>query len=185
MSGAGDGSESNATTGDPPGPGTTDDAPGPDGGSTIAPPGTPTRRFLAVLALVALPWTVLVLAGEFAFVLAVGLVNTNPLHLTTLPDYVFRFTGPGGFAGLPASLQAWPVSVACYLGALGSALGGLFGREDPRLTAGLLVLVGLGQGSLALGLSRRVGQTALPLGAFAAWVLAWWYYWPAITARSR
>lgn len=140
--------------------------------------GTPVRRAAVVAALVAVPWTVLFLDGEYTLVFGFGLFNTNPPQLVTLYDYLFRFTaGPGT---LPDYLLAWPTSLLCYLGALASALGGVLGYEDRRVTAGLLIFAGLAQGSVALGLSRVVGRLAIPLGTGCLWAVAWWFYAPDI-----
>ena len=132
------------------------------------------RRLLAVAVLALVPWTILS-GGVFTLVFPFGLVNATPLHLTTLLDYL-RFTG--GFAALPGFLRAWPTSVLLYSGALTSAVGGVFGHEDRRVTGGLLVLAGITHLGLAVGF-LRTGRLAIPLGPFLAFVLAWWLYWPA------
>jgi uncharacterized protein (TIGR04206 family) len=137
---------------------------------------TPRRRLLAVALLVAVPWTVISIGEEYTLVFAFGLFNTNPPQLVTLYDYLFRFTA--GPTTLPEYLLAWPTSLLLYCGALASALGGVFGREDRRVTAGLLVFAGLSQVSVALGLSRITGRLAIPLGTGCLWLLAWWFYWP-------
>ena len=136
------------------------------------------RRRLVLLALFFVPWTVLVLGGEFTLVFLFGLANTNPPTITNLYEYLFRFTG--GFAALPAYLQSWPVSVLLYLGSLASAIGGLFGREDPRVTGGFLALAGVSHIGLATGLSRGVGGLVVPLGPVLALAVAWWLYWPLV-----
>jgi uncharacterized protein (TIGR04206 family) len=140
--------------------------------------GTPRRRLLAVALVGALPWTILPLGGEYTLVFAFGLFNTDPPQLVTIYAYLFRFTA--GPASLPEYLLAWPTSLLLYCGALASALGGMFGYEDRRVTAGLLVFAGLAGISVALGLSRSTGRLAIPLGTGALWVVAWWFYWPAI-----
>lgn len=147
--------------------------------STSPAPPAPRRRLLVVLALGLVPWTVLV-GGEVTLLFPFGLVNANPLHLTTLDDYL-RFAR--GFAALPRYLQAWPVSVGCYLAALASALAGVVWREDPRVTGGLVVLAGLSHTGVAIGLSRGIGRITLPLGPVLAFAIAWWYYWPAVRRR--
>jgi uncharacterized protein (TIGR04206 family) len=129
---------------------------------------------LAFLALLAVPWSIQTFAGGRppTFVFAWGLVNLNPLGVTVLWDFLFRYT-----AGLPDYILAWPLSVACYLAALASALGGrLFDREDPRVTAGLLAAAGVAQVSLARGFSVQPGRVAWPLGTLACWLVAWWVY---------
>jgi uncharacterized protein (TIGR04206 family) len=137
---------------------------------------TPTKRLLSVAALLAVPWTILSLGGEYTLVFAFGLFNTNPPQLVTLYAYLFRFTA--GPATLPQYLLAWPTSFLLYCSALASALGGVLGREDRRVTAGLLVFAGFAQLSVALGLSRITGRLAIPLGTACLWGLAWWFYWP-------
>lgn len=140
--------------------------------------GTPVRRLLVIGVLAAVPWTVLLLGGEYTLVFGFGLFNTNPPQLVTLYDYLFRFTA--GPSTLPEYLLAWPTSLLLYLGALASALGGVFGYEDRRVTAGLLVLAGLAQVSVALGLSQAIGRLAIPLGTGCLWAVAWWFYWPDV-----
>ncbi|MFB6304358.1 MAG: TIGR04206 family protein [Haloferacaceae archaeon] len=137
------------------------------------------RRVLAVLALAAVPWSVQVFAARDATLLFPwGLVNTNPLQVTTLYHYLFVYT-----AGLPDFILAWPLSVALYLLALVSAgVGRLAGREDPRVTGGLLVLAGVAQLSVASGFSVQPGRVAYPVGTGALWLVAWWVYWPAVAA---
>ena len=143
----------------------------------------PRRRFLAVLVVGLLPWTALLSARGASFVFSFGLVNTGPLGLTNLYDYLFVYT-----AGLPERLRAWPVGVVLHVGALASAAGGLRGLEDPRLTGGLVFFAGAAHARVAYGLYRTyVGTGAsvavLPIGALAAWAVAYWYYWPL--ARER
>lgn len=151
------------------------------GSTASASPATPAprRRLLVLLALGLVPWTVLV-GSEVTLLFSFGLVNANPFHLTPLDDYL-RFAR--GFAALPRYLQAWPVSVGCYLAALASALVGVVWREDPRVTGGLVVLTGLSHATVAVGLSRGIGRLALPLGPVLALTIAWWCYWPAVRRR--
>jgi len=139
----------------------------------------PRRRLLAHLALGLVTWTVLVGSGV-TLLFPFGLVNADPLHLTLLDDYL-RFAR--GFAALPRYLQAWPVSVGCYLAALASALTGVVWREDPRVTGGLVVLTGLSHATVAVGLSRGIGRLALPVGPVLAFAIVWWWYWPAVRRR--
>jgi uncharacterized protein (TIGR04206 family) len=134
-------------------------------------------RLLAVAALALVPWTILS-SGVLTLLFPFGLVNTTPLHLTTLLEYR-RFTG--GFAGLPGFLQAWPTSVLLYLGALASAIGGVAGHEDRRVTGGLLVFTAIAHLGLAVGF-LRTGRLAVPLGPVLAVAVAWWCYWPAVRA---
>ncbi|WP_115863746.1 TIGR04206 family protein [Halorussus litoreus] len=127
------------------------------------------RRLLALAALAIAPWTVLG-AGDFVF--AWGLATVDPLHVTTLPDYLFVYT-----AGLPARLLAWPIAVLLYLLAVVSAALGTAGWEDRRVTGGLLVLAGASHLRFSLGLSR-LGLLAVPTGSLLLWTAAWWFHWP-------
>jgi uncharacterized protein (TIGR04206 family) len=145
---------------------------------------SPRRRFLAVLAAGLLPWTVLLSAGGASFVFAFGLVNTGPLGFTNAYDYFFVYTG-----SLPERLQAWGAGILLYAGALASATVGLRGIEDPRLTGGLLAFAGVAHARVAYGLYRTYAGTGssavvLPLGALAAWTVAYWYYWPLVRKRG-
>ena len=141
---------------------------------------TPRQRLLAVVALAAVPWSVLTYPGGVAFLFPWGLLNLDPPGVTPLYDYLFRYT-----AGLPDYILAWPVSVGCYLLALASvAVGVAAGREDVRVTAGLLVLAGLAHLSVASGFAVQPGRTGYPAGTVALWAVAAWH-WPAVHARLR
>ena len=136
-------------------------------------PASPTRRLGAILALLAVPWSVQTFAGGRppTFVFPWGLANVDPVGVTFLWDFLLRYT-----RGLPPFITAWPLSVACYLLALTSAAAGCRGREDRRVTAGLLVAAGVAQLTLARGFSVQPGRVAWPLGTVACWAVAWWYY---------
>ena len=147
--------------------------------------GSPTSTrtdVAAVLALLLVPWSVQLYAGNVPTLLfAWGLVGLDPFVVTALPDFLFRYT-----AGLPQYLLAWPTSVLVYLLALGSAaLGAVAGREDVRVTAGLLVAVGVLQASLAWGFSVQPGRAAAPLGTALCWAVAWWRYRSALGLGRR
>jgi uncharacterized protein (TIGR04206 family) len=132
------------------------------------------RSLSALLALLAVPWSIQTFAGARppGFVFTWGLVNFDPLSVTFIWDFLFRYT-----MGLPDYILAWPLSVGCYLAAVASALAGhLFDREDPRVTAGLLAAAGVAQLTLARGFSVQPGRTAWPLGTAACWLIAWWVY---------
>ena len=136
-------------------------------------------RAAAVVAAGLVPWVVVLGPGPGArvsLVFSFGLVNPSPLHLTTLPAYLLVLT-----RGLPASLLAWPVGTLLWLAALGSALGAIaIGREDGRLSGGLLVLAGFSLLSVAGAVGRPAGVLALPVGTAALWAVAWWGYGPAL-----
>mgnify|MGYP000265357203 FL=1 len=135
------------------------------------------RRLAAILALAVVPWTVAV-AGTVTFVFPFALVDPNTGTVTTITDYYFVYT-----SALPPFLRAWGIGICLYLGAVASAVGGaVFDREDRRITAGLLVLAGLTQVSLAHGFSRQPGRFAIPLGTVLCLAVVWWFDWPAIRA---
>lgn len=134
------------------------------------------RRFVAVLAAGVLPWSVVVAGSELTLVFSFGLVDPAPAHLTDVVSYTFLHT-----RGLPEFLFAWPAGVLLYAVALASAVSGaVFGREDRRVTAALLVLVGLTQVTFAWGFTRRAGTVAFPLGTVTCWTVVWWFDWPAL-----
>lgn len=135
------------------------------------------RRLLAVLCLALVPWSIQQFArGDVTFVFAWGLLNTNPVNVTTLFDFLFRYT-----QGLPEYILAWPVGVGCYLVAVASAVvGAVTGREDRRLTAAALVLAGATQLELARGFSVQPGRTAWPLGTVLLWAVAGYVYWSSL-----
>ena len=158
--------------------------------SGVSPPNTPSRpasgdgaarRSLVVLGLAAIPWSVQTFpGGAVTFLFPWGLVTVPPVHVTTLYGYLFVHT-----VGLPDYILAWPTSVALYALALASALvGRLVGREDPRVTGGLLVLVGVAQLSLAWGFTVQPGRIAWPTGTLACWAVAWWLYAPLVRVPS-
>jgi len=138
---------------------------------------TPRLRLLVLVLAAALPWTVVAIAGRgMTTVFAFGLVDLNPAvdpttRVLPLPD-LLRYGG-----GLPRNPELLPASVVLYLAALASAAAGPVGREDTRLTAGLLVLAGVTHLGVAHAFLHRPGYTAVPLGAVVLVALAWWFYW--------
>ncbi len=128
---------------------------------------------LGFLGLLAVPWSVQVFSGRDATLLfAWGLVNTNPPMVTTLPEFLFRYT-----RGLPEYILAWPLSVGLYAAALGSAgVGWRTGREDRRVTAGLLVVAAVAQAQLAWGFSVQPNRAAWPVGSVALVAVAAAHY---------
>lgn len=134
------------------------------------------RELLVVALLGALPWVVLLEAnGSVSLVAAWGLANPETLHVFGIVRY---FSAEHvRFAWLPPSLQAWPVGVGFYALALASALGGaVTGREDTRVTAGLLVLAGVAALWVTVGFLQRGVPTALPVGTAGLWLAAWRLY---------
>ena len=140
------------------------------------------RRLLAILALSAIPWSVQAYgAGAVTLLFPWGLVSLDPLHVTDLHSFLFRYT-----AGLPEFILAWPLSALCYALAAGSAaLGVATGREDVRVTAALLALAGVAQLSVARGFAARFGRTAYPVGTVALWAVAWLVFRSARRTRGR
>ncbi|MFC7190825.1 hypothetical protein ACFQL7_13935 [Halocatena marina] len=92
---------------------------------------TAKRRLLIVLLLGLIPWTVVTVSGTVTLVLPFGLIDAQSWRLLTLPEYL-RLSG----GRVAPFIEAWPLSVFLYAGTLVSAIGGVFGREDPRLTGG-------------------------------------------------
>jgi uncharacterized protein (TIGR04206 family) len=138
----------------------------------------PRRRLAAVVLLGLVPWTVLVIGGEFTLVFTAGLVNTNPLQFVSITDFFFRYT-----AGLPEFIRSWGIGVLLYGLALASAVSAVNWREDPRITLFSLVGAGLSQVGVFFGFNRRMGYTALPVGCVLLLAVAWWYYWPLMDAE--
>jgi uncharacterized protein (TIGR04206 family) len=134
---------------------------------------------VAVCGLSIVPWVALPNGGgELTFVMSWGLVNTNPWHALGLPAYL---GATRGFGTLPWSLQVWPISLGFYIGAVASAASGvLIDREDPRLTAGLLVLSAVGSTIVWSRLAGRGISGPIPVGVIATAVVVWWFYWPAL-----
>ena len=149
----------------------------PEAAQTTGSPGV-----AAVGALLVVPVTVLSNGTtSFTLVFLWSLVNTAPgapsqtFHLFTIGEYFAAATM--SFDRLPPSLQAWPLSLGLHVLAVGSASAGwLFGREDRRVTGGLLVLAGGASLWVALGLGGRIGATVgvdpmiVPVGAIFTWV---------------
>ncbi|MFP4625581.1 MAG: TIGR04206 family protein [Natronomonas sp.] len=154
----------------------TDVNPGSDRRRTVPLP--PGWRLCLLLVAGVVPWIVVLGGGGVSFVHAFGILTLDPTTLTNLYEYLFVLTD-----GLPRRLQVWPASVLLYSAAVASAFGGILGREDPRLTAGLLVFAGIAQVHLAYGLVR-VGVTVVPVAPIVLWGIVWWAYWPMVRNRG-
>lgn len=128
---------------------------------------------LAVCSLLVVPWAILTYGrGPTTLLFAWGLVTPTPLHVTDVYAYFFRFT-----VGLPDWILAWVVGIVCLVGAVASAASGLVrGREDRRVTGGLLALVGVASVVVAVGFAGQPGRLGIPLGAVVAWPLAGRYW---------
>jgi len=140
----------------------------------------PRTRLLGVLSLLIVPWTVLLSDGHVTLVMPLGLFDPFGPHVTLLPDYL---AATGG--GPPPFLYSWPLGLVIYTFALAGVVAEALDRGDPRVTGGLLVLVGVTQLTVAWGFLRRGGYVVVPLSMIAAWTLAWWFYWPDLRAIGR
>ena len=96
------------------------------------------------------------------------------------PVWRYFLDQPRAFSSLPPSIRAWPLAIGFYLLAAGSALSGVtIGREDRRVTGGLLTLAAGASLWVSAGLAIRfgVGMTAgwltvIPVGAIATTAVA-------------
>lgn len=137
--------------------------------------------WLLVAALLAVPMAVI--PGENLTVLSLwGFFNTSGpgLFAGGYPVWAFFLEQPRSFGALPASIRAWPLAIGFYGLATGSATAGVaLGREDRRVTGGLLVLAAAASLWVSVGVAFRfgVGTTAgwfavVPVGALATLAVA-------------
>jgi uncharacterized protein (TIGR04206 family) len=134
------------------------------------------RRLLALFALAVVPGSVVIVGGDsLTLVFPLFIFEWPSIHTLRIDRYL-QFTT----AAIPRFLLAWPIGTLTYALALASAALELRNREDPRVTGGLLVLVGFAFLSMTLGFSRRAHYTAIPLGTVVTWTMAWWLYWPLV-----
>jgi uncharacterized protein (TIGR04206 family) len=127
---------------------------------------------VGVLVLLVVPLSVQVYPDSTSAVFLWGLANLDPPSVTPLTAFLFRYT-----AGLPGYITAWPLAVALWVMALLSTLvGAVTGREDPRITAGLLVLAGATAVPVSTGFAVQPGRVAYPVGTLALWGVAAWYW---------
>jgi len=132
------------------------------------------QRLLLVLMVGILPWSLIQTSTVTTLYFPFGFLNVEtPTRVVTIYDYLFIYT-----QGLPQYVYAWPLGVGLWLLALGSAALGLVDREDRRVTAGLLALVGLTQLQFALGWGSLPRRTAIPVATITTLALVWWVYWP-------
>lgn len=118
---------------------------------------------------------------------AVGLVPWSVQRFTT-GELFLRFAW-GGVSFEPAFVVAplwtypvasaplltqWTVATGCWLAAVASALTGLAGREDARLTAGLLGVAAAVNLLVAVSFGVQPGRVAYPTGSLAALFVAGW-----------
>ncbi|MFC7041707.1 TIGR04206 family protein [Halonotius sp. GCM10025705] len=137
------------------------------------------RALVAVAALLAVPWVIQFNAPvDLTAVMSWGLLNTNPWHVLTLPGY---FDETQGLETLPWSLQVWPLGFGFYFGALLSAASGVAtGREDVRVTVGLLALSAITSVIVWWGLLGRGAAGTVPVGVLATAMVGWWFYYPVL-----
>lgn len=140
---------------------------------------TPAHRLVALSLLTVVPWTLLLVGGD-PTTLVFPLAFLSVESVTVL--WLWEILRLGG--GLPRNPLLLPLSAVLYLGALASAAVGLADREDPRLTAGLLVLAGLSHLGVAYSLVHRLRYTPIPAGVMLVFVAAWWFYWPELRALA-
>src|SRR6056297_2983056 len=156
----------------------------PEGISSSGPASPSTSggvEWLLVVSLLAVPMAVVPGDGAPTLVSLWGFVTLggDGGGLGGYPVWAYFLDQPRPFATLPPSIRAWPLAVGFHLAAAGSATGGVaLGREDRRVTGGLLVLAAAATLWVAVGLGVRfgVGSTAgwfavVPAGALAALVV--------------
>ncbi|GAB3706840.1 TIGR04206 family protein [Halorubrum pallidum] len=96
------------------------------------------------------------------------------------PVWRYFLDQPRAFSSLPPSIRAWPLAIGFHLLAAGSALSGVaLGREDRRVTGGLLALAAGASLWVSVGLALRFGVgttvgllTVVPVGALATAAVA-------------
>ncbi|MFC7185589.1 TIGR04206 family protein [Halorubrum yunnanense] len=138
--------------------------------------------WLLALGLLAVPMAVIPADGDVTIVSLWGFLSTSGPGLGAggypVWDYFLDQSRP--FSALPASIRAWPLAVGFHLLAATSAVAGAaLGREDRRVTGGLLVLAATASLWVSVGLATRFGVgttsgllTVLPTGAVATLAVA-------------
>lgn len=136
-------------------------------------------ELLGIASLFVVPWDILTyVEGSTTLLFAWGMVDLVSLHVTDAYAYFFTYT-----QGVPDWILAWPVGVVCLVLALASATRGFArGREDVRVTGGLLVLVGVAALVVSMGFSVQSERIGVPVGVAGAWPLAGWY-WLVVQTR--
>lgn len=156
-----------------------------DGGTAADTRGSVARvGWILVLALLAVPMAVIPAGGEFTVVSLWGFLNAaasgSGVGLGGYPVWSYFLDQSRPFAALPASIRAWPLAVGFHVLAAASAVAGAtLGREDRRVTGGLLVLAAAASLWVSVGLATRFGVgttsgflTVLPVGAVATLAVA-------------
>ncbi|WP_418282699.1 TIGR04206 family protein [Halorubrum sp. DTA98] len=139
-----------------------------------------STALVLVVGLLAVPMTVVPSSsGGPTFVTLWGFIGAGLGDPTTGPSaypvWSYFADRARPFGTLPTSIQVWPVAIGFHLLAVASAAGGVaFGREDRRVTGGLLVLAALATLWVSVGVAGRVGVgrtagwvTVIPTGALA------------------
>ncbi|QAU12130.1 TIGR04206 family protein [Halorubrum sp. BOL3-1] len=140
-------------------------------------------EWVLVVALLAVPMAVVPGDGDATLVSLWGFVTLGGDGVAGVggyPVWAYFLDQPRPLTALPPSIRAWPLAVGFHLTAAVSATSGAaFGREDRRVTGGLLVLAAAASLWVAAGLGVRfgVGATAgwlavLPAGAVATFIVA-------------
>ncbi|GAD53634.1 hypothetical protein MBEHAL_2394 [Halarchaeum acidiphilum MH1-52-1] len=133
------------------------------------------RRLLVLLLVGLPPWTVIRWTNPGGSVgydsyFAYGLGTLfGPLgrHFTLLPTYLDHAVVTTYWQ------QAWPTGAFLYACALASVALGLIGREDRRVTAGLLGMAGAAELLHAVGLVHHNPRLlVLPIGTVLLWGVA-------------
>ncbi|WP_096390893.1 TIGR04206 family protein [Halopenitus persicus] len=162
--------------------------------ATADEPRTDDRLALAAtVGLLVVPVTVIAGESTYTLVSLWGLVTVaiapgGDVAVSGYPIWRYLLEQPLSFGALPTSVRAWPLALAFHLLALASAATGVaWGREDRRVTAGLLVLAGIASLSVAVGIGSRYGLGPLgavwrvvPMAAIGAWGCAIALYGPAL-----
>jgi uncharacterized protein (TIGR04206 family) len=137
-----------------------------------------------VLALLAVPMAVISTGGDVTIVSLWGFLNTaasgSEAGIGGYPVWAYFLDQSRPFAALPASVRAWPLAIGFHLLAAASAAAGVaLGREDRRVTGGLLVLAAAASLWVSVGLATRFGVgttsgllTVLPVGAIGSVAVA-------------
>ncbi|OYR44212.1 TIGR04206 family protein [Halorubrum sp. Hd13] len=162
----------------------TERADGERSGGAVASERGPVARigWALVLALLAVPMAVISAGGELTVVSLWGFLNAaaSGSGVGGYPVWAYFLDQSRPFAALPASIRAWPLAIGFHLLSAASAVAGVaLGREDRRVTGGLLVLAATASLWVSVGLATRFGVgttssvfTVLPVGAVATLAVA-------------
>ena len=134
------------------------------------------RRWVALVACGALPWTAILIGSELTLLFPFGVFNSNPPVLTdllTLLGYGWR---------LPRNPQLLVSSYSFYALAVGSATIGVLrpALEPVRLTAGLGLLAALTHLAIVPSVAYRLAWTPFPVGSVVLLGVLWWFYGEAL-----